>query len=648
MRNSEGDKNTLMLPGSVPAGRYWFTPLTVAVILAGLTATLWLLQLGQYYPQVAPIPWVVALGSSEGLLLLGSIIQAVRQRQWDAQQIQRSLAALESLTRLSEAVSAEGGGEAEVLARLPQAIGTLLGMKMSCVSILEEDGQTLRVVARVGLGQLGENRRLTLDESPTSRQCIRTRSVVAIDDALHPRNTNVNKDLAKQMGVRAIVQIPMFFKGEVIGIIMLGDDQPHHFSEVDKRMAWLWGGQAAVTLSNCRLYAQTNEALADQKRLMDQRMALYPLNTAIHQPGTLEEILQRITELSPEVMEVDAVTVTLVADDNPEQMILSAATPPYDKIVVGHRYGLSGTISEDVFSSKRMLVIEETVGYPKMVSFLRDNLPARSMMFEPMFRADGRPMGILAMMRKTSGPFRPEQLDLAHLFSVRAASAIETSRLYQQTRRDADTKVMLLRELNHRVKNNLSAIVSLLSIERPEMRAEEAQWLGRVTDRIVAMSQAHELISGKLVGVTLGELIQQTVKSLSVAKPPDVSVLTEVGAGVDCLRSDRAISLAMALHELCFNGITHGLHGRGTLTIRASRNNGELVIDVADNNGTDRPAVIPTLAHSPRGRGVGLNLVRGLVSRELRGQFALSPAVGGAVATVRFPLLPDEMRTDPV
>ena len=71
------------------------------------------------------------------------------------------------------------------------------------------------------------------------------------------------------------------------------------------------------------------------------------------------------------------------------------------------------------------------------------------------------------------------------MLAARAAEAIQTARMHDAARRAAQTRQMLLRELNHRVKNNLASIVALLSIDRPEMPEQATAWLNRASERIV-------------------------------------------------------------------------------------------------------------------------------------------------------------------
>jgi two-component sensor histidine kinase len=260
-------------------------------------------------------------------------------------------------------------------------------------------------------------------------------------------------------------------------------------------------------------------------------------------------------------------------------------------------------------------------------------------------RSDGELLGLLVLLRHEPGAFDKARLETARVFATRAASAIENAQLLDQTRRDAATKAMLLRELNHRVKNNLAGIVALLSLGRPEMTPAAGRWLDRATDRVRVMAGAHQLFVGDAESVPLAALVERTMESLTVARGDGVEMRIEMTEtpGVT-ISPDQAISLAMALHELCYNAIVHGLGGgAGTVTLRTrhAAAAGRLAVDVIDNGRgiSGHPPASESAGGNGSASGIGLQIVRGLVSRELRGEFTLGPGLGGGtIATLEFPL----------
>jgi len=281
----------------------------------------------------------------------------------------------------------------------------------------------------------------------------------------------------------------------------------------------------------------------------------------------------------------------------------------------------------------------------------------------------GETIGLLVMLREKPGAFSQDQIGMGQLLAVRAATAIENARLYERTRQDANTKTMLLRELNHRVKNNLAGIVALLSIDQPELSPRARQWLNRVIDRVRTLARTQEMLAEGFGPVTLKELIDHTMRSLQVVVRPSVKVGVEVNQPGVRLRNDRAVSVAMVLHELCYNALVHGLSQSGTLCVKASLPTPqELVVEVIDNgcgfnydggNGSGWELYFPILKDGgesaevwpevgPQKRnGSGLNLVRDFVGRELRGKFSVTSNLGkGTTARVEFGLLTDEWNGD--
>ena len=245
-------------------------------------------------------------------------------------------------------------------------------------------------------------------------------------------------------------------------------------------------------------------------------------------------------------------------------------------------------------------------------------------------------IGVLTMSCSRPRKFTASDRRLADLLGAQAAVIIVNSRLLEQTRRDAEVKAVLLRELNHRVKNNMAGIVALLSLDTPEMLPQTRRWLDRVTDRIRVMAGAHELFAAGEATTDLAGLVEKVMPTLSVVRPPSVKVQTQIDANA-ILDAEQAVSLAMVLHELCYNAIAHGMPQGGTLTIRAKMiANQRIAIDVVDTGGAHGSVE----ESRGTGTGFGLRLVGELVARELQGSFSLQRNNGdGATASIEFPVV---------
>ena len=242
-------------------------------------------------------------------------------------------------------------------------------------------------------------------------------------------------------------------------------------------------------------------------------------------------------------------------------------------------------------------------------------------------------IGVLTMSCSHPRRFTASDRRLADLLGAQAAVIIVNSRLLEQTRRDAEVKAVLLRELNHRVKNNMAGIVALLSLDAPDMPTQTRHWLDRVTERIRVMASAHELFAAGEATTNIAGLVEKVLPTLSVVRPPSVKVQTQINAN-PTLDPEQAVSLAMVLHELCYNAIAHGMPQGGVLTIRVKMvANQRIAIDIVDTGRTGGSV------EDSRGTGFGLRLVNELVARELQGSFSLQPNNGnGVTANIEFPV----------
>lgn len=599
---------------------------------------------------------ILICGTIASVLVSGLIFFSLFEHWRAAARDRQQSLALESLSQITAVMTSRLGAHQELLDYLASSASKLLETDQACILLFNEQHRELRVMANIGFPATEVGQVLPLEGSPMCAFALRKKKIIASEDLLNDRRPN-NIALTREQGVRSMLFIPMYVQTNPVGLLLLGSTKLRRFSEKNLRLAELLSSQVAVTITNNQLYEQMGESLRAQQRLQLQRERLTAITLAVYQASSLDESLKRLVDLAPNALEMDLCMVGLI-DSNAQSVRVAAATSPYERMI-GTEFDIAGRNSEKVLKSRQILVIEDGAADLSIHERLRAQVRVGSIVYSPLYQSDGSPLGLLVLIRHTAGPFSPEQLRMAEVFANRASGAIESARLYQQTRRDAETKAMLLRELNHRVKNNLAGIVGLLSARPRNLNlSTPAQlWLDGVIERISIMGRAHELFVGGPQMVGLSELIDQLLPTLSIVKPTGVRIMKDLDGVSLKLSTERAVALAMVLHELCRNAIAHGLGEHGTITIRARARDNDVSIEVADDgvglNQRFKPEPAPVLAEiklpatHPAGEdhnarmGWGLRLVEGLVARELRGRFSMSSSgdlARGTVARIDFPI----------
>lgn len=198
------------------------------------------------------------------------------------------------------------------------------------------------------------------------------------------------------------------------------------------------------------------------------------------------------------------------------------------------------------------------------------------------------------------------------------------------------TKDATIREIHHRVKNNLQTVAALLRIQARRTHSQEAkEALVNAERRVASIAVVHDTLStGLSQSVDFDEVFDRTIPLTSeVASVNNVRVRTERIGSFGVLPSGYATPLALALTELVTNAVEHGLPGieDGRVTIEAMRSNDELVVQVVDN-GKGLPA-------GTAGSGLGTQIVKTLITGELSGAIDWADGdEGGTVVTVTIPL----------
>ena len=233
-------------------------------------------------------------------------------------------------------------------------------------------------------------------------------------------------------------------------------------------------------------------------------------------------------------------------------------------------------------------------------------------------------------------------IDLLVLPMLQAENRIGAIVLLQNVtelrRRDRQlvNKDTTIREIHHRVKNNLQTVSALLRLQA--RRIEDPGAVSALNDavrRIASIALVHDTLSSSSDNAVAFDEVLTSLISHALELSPRMGELTIERKGeLGSLESRLATPLSLVVTELMHNALEHGLaEGGSTLTITLQRYSNECVVTIVDN-GVGLPDGFD-LVTSPN---LGLQIVRTLTENELKGVLTLTSTQSGTVASLRFPL----------
>ena len=209
-----------------------------------------------------------------------------------------------------------------------------------------------------------------------------------------------------------------------------------------------------------------------------------------------------------------------------------------------------------------------------------------------------------------------------------AKNITEQKRIEAQLRNSLNEKQVLLKEIHHRVKNNLQIISSLISLQSRRAREPEAESMFRDSEnRIRSMALIHEQLyqSEDLAQIDFAEYVRNLVRQLRRSYGEYTS---NIGLHVDVdpvqLSVDVAIPCGLLINELVSNAIEHAFPSGsgGEVWIGFKTDGGHCMLSVRDNG-----RGLPSAEKLDRTKTLGLELVRALV-KQLRADMKIADQTG--------------------
>jgi len=204
--------------------------------------------------------------------------------------------------------------------------------------------------------------------------------------------------------------------------------------------------------------------------------------------------------------------------------------------------------------------------------------------------------------------------------------------------RELLSKDAAIREVHHRVKNNLQTISSLLSLQARRISSKEGKMaLKEAERRVRSIAVVHEILSRDTSeGVSFDEIASAIIRLAKDAQLPSQKVRIVLKGNAGAVKSEIATALSIALAELIQNAIEHAFKDKTkevpTITVEIFQEGNELILRVIDNG-----SGLPENFNLEKTDSLGLLLVRSLVKTQLDGELSFKNAEPGTIAEIRVP-----------
>lgn len=437
-------------------------------------------------------------------------------------------------------------------------------------------------------------------------------------------------------GLHAIAVIPIHHEGRVIACLNVAsytlDEVPVFARDALETTA------AQVGSAIARVKAE--EALEQYLR---ELTLLNQASQALVSTLDLDRVIVTILEETRRLLDVTACSVWLI-DRQTDELVCRQATGPQKEIVHGWRLAPGQGIAGWVVRAGESLIVPDAWADERYFKGVDEQtgLSLRSILTVPLRVVQSEidhsgVIGVLQVVDTKVARFQPTDMRLVESLATTAAIAIENAQLYQQARQDAKTRSVLIDEINHRVKNNLSAIIGLLYTERRYAgKKDQAAYQSIVQDlvnRVQGMATVHSLLSAsEWEPLQLSELVSQVIRSSLQTLPRDKRVSVDVTPSPVRVTPNQAHDLALVINELATNTVKHTLQERDTAHISAhiTLEDDRVLFEFRD----DGPGYPEDVSRLER-RSVGFDVIQNIVHNNLRGELSLRND-GGAVAIVHF------------
>lgn len=271
----------------------------------------------------------------------------------------------------------------------------------------------------------------------------------------------------RQEGVQLLVQFPLVFRGQTVGLVEVMDDRKEHILPEELLSVQFLVNQLAGAVENGRLYEEIRHYIAEVTTLNQ-------ISQSMTSTLDLHETLAIVANHAHRLLGVEAASVILY-DEKTDDLWFGAASGKGADFIQGKRLARGRGIVNWVIRHGKPLVVLDASQDPRFFADwdLETGFTTRSILCVPL-QSKGQTIGAIEAINKTCGLFDEEDLSLLTSMASSAAIAIENARLYEQAQLEIAERKRIEQELQL-YANNLEKLVaertSELQAERDRTRA---------------------------------------------------------------------------------------------------------------------------------------------------------------------------------
>lgn len=503
-------------------------------------------------------------------------------------------------------------------------------------------------------------------------------SPVIADDVFAVPMLAERKAAYQAEGIRSLLVVPLRIRGENGGMLAIYHRQPHHFGDIEIRVATALANLAAAAIGSAELYAEQIRLNADRKRSEQDARFLAEASAALAGLVDYQSTLQKVARLAVPTF-ADWCAVDMLDEDGALRRLAVAHVDP-SKVELAHElyrryppdpaapqgaWNIIRTGNSEIVADIDDKLLVATIADAELLRIMRE-LGLKSYMGVPL-SVRGSVLGVITFIAAESGRrYEVADLTIAEDLAHRAAIAIENARLYQSAREADRRKDEFFALLGHELRNPLAPMCNALNVLKlpgadaaitnraRAMMERQVEYMVRLVDDLLDMSR---IMRGKIeLRTEPVELATVIARAIETAQPyieaEEHHLQIDIQPEPLWVNGD-LVRLAQVFSNLLSNAAKYTDRG-GQIWLTARREDGVAVVRVRDTGIGIRPEAFPRLfdmffqaerrtKESQGGLGIGLSLVRGLVELHGGSAEAYSGGLGqGSEFLVRLPLLAAE------